>query len=381
MKELQRIIEAYRSIDFSLRKVALATVVRVEGSSYRRPGARMLITDDGKWVGAISGGCLEGDALRKARKVMVEGIAAIVSYDTMDDGSENLGIGLGCNGIIDVLIEPVDPMDKANPLEILIPFIEIKNPEVLATVWRTEGDTGISLGQRFSTLGKNDDRFPFLQEDFHCSKFNGRSLNKEYELASGRIEVFFEVIQPPLQLLIFGAGYDAIPVVKLAKELGWKVIVNDDCIAHINPKKFFEADQLMVCSRDYIHPDLKIDRHAAALLISHNYKFDLSILQNLLGTEVGYIGILGPRKRFLKMLKELKEKGMELSSDDLNKIYSPVGLNIGAETPDEIALSVIAEIRAVFSHKRGGHLKNLAGPIHERPDLQIIDKGKKVEKR
>src|SRR5688572_13348941 len=114
MKEFSSIVAAYPGIDHTQRKAALATVVRVRGSSYRSPGARMLITDDGKWVGSISGGCLEGDALRKARQVMTTKQSMTVTYDTREESNQNLGIGLGCNGVIDVLIEPLDARDENN---------------------------------------------------------------------------------------------------------------------------------------------------------------------------------------------------------------------------------------------------------------------------
>src|SRR5689334_22957592 len=138
MKDFIAVVNAYRQIDFSQRKAALATVVRVRGSSYRSPGARMLITDDGRWTGSISGGCLEGDALRKARQVMSDNRAITVTYDTRDESNQNLGISLGCNGVIDVLIEPVTPSDKNNPINVFERFIHAKEPLALATVCSSE---------------------------------------------------------------------------------------------------------------------------------------------------------------------------------------------------------------------------------------------------
>src|ERR1043165_7739220 len=133
MKDQKAIIEAYRKTDFSQRKAALATVVKVRGSSYRSPGARMLITDDGRWVGSISGGCLEGDALRKARQVMADKQPITITYDTREESNQNLGIGLGCNGIIHVLIEPLDDKDNRNTINLFEGFISTKEPLALAT--------------------------------------------------------------------------------------------------------------------------------------------------------------------------------------------------------------------------------------------------------
>src|SRR5882672_1372888 len=135
MKDFIAVVNAYKQIDFSQRKAALATVVRVRGSSYRSPGARMLITDDGRWTGSISGGCLEGDALRKARQVMNDKRSITVTYDTREESNQNLGISLGCNGVIDVLIEPVVPSDENNPVLLFESFIPSKEPLALATVF------------------------------------------------------------------------------------------------------------------------------------------------------------------------------------------------------------------------------------------------------
>ena len=135
MKEQKAIVEAFRKTDHTVRKVALATVVRVRGSSYRSPGARMLITDDGKWTGSISGGCLEGDALRKARKVMQDQEPQLVTYDTSEDSNQNLGIGLGCNGIIDVLLEPVNETRPHDPIKLFDKIIGVHEPVGLATVF------------------------------------------------------------------------------------------------------------------------------------------------------------------------------------------------------------------------------------------------------
>ena len=133
MKELKTILEAFKKVDLSQHKAALATVVNVKGSSYRSPGARMLITDDGKWVGSISGGCLEGDALRKARKVMIENKPMTITYDTREESNQNLGIGLGCNGVIDVLIEPIDTEAKSNTITLIEQIVSQNQPVALAT--------------------------------------------------------------------------------------------------------------------------------------------------------------------------------------------------------------------------------------------------------
>ena len=373
MKEFQKIVEAYDNLDFKERKAALATVVKIQGSSYRRPGARMLMTDDGRWVGAISGGCLEGDALRRSREVILEGKPRVVTYDTTDDESaQSLGVGLGCNGIIDVIIEPIDESSSSNPIDLLKTFLTNRASAALATIYNIEGEFQAAVGQRMMRKAKqevqNMIQDPILAEliekDLVKIQNTGQSLSKVYHTERGRAEVFLEAMNPALHLIVFGGGYDAVPVTKLAREIGWQVTVTDDCIAHLSPKRFPDADDIVPIDRHEVAQKLAIDAYTAALLISHNYTYDLAVLESLLDTDLRYIGILGPQKRAVKMFNALKEKG-KLKASDYQRIHGPVGLNIGAETPDEIALSIIAEIQAKFSGRPGNFLKDLEGPIHD----------------
>ena len=367
MKEITRILEAYDRIDFTQRKAALATVVWVEGSSYRRPGARMLITDDGRWEGAISGGCLEGDALRKARQVMLDGAPIVVTYDTMDDGANSFGVGLGCNGIIDILIEPIDPVNSANPLAMLREFVQQRDVRVLATVLKNKSETGLAPGQRFVLTALSANHIPdWLHTDMQAVQTTGRPSAKTYDVATGTIEVFIERIDPGIELIIFGAGYDVVPVAKLARELGWQVTVTDDCVAHLSPKRFPVATCVLYADRQAVLDQLTITDRTAAVLMSHNFNYDRAILEALLTTSVPYIGMLGPRKRFDKMQAEFEKDGLYFSETDLNRVHAPIGLDLGAETPDEIALSIIAEVKAFFARGSGGFLKDKDGPIHER---------------
>ena len=368
MKEITRILDVYRQVDFSQRKAALATVVRVDGSSYRRPGARMLITDDGRWEGAISGGCLEGDALRKARQVMRDGQPIVVTYDTMDDNANSFGVGLGCNGIIDVFIEPLDPADSTNAVASLDEFVRQRDVRVLATVLRRDDLTGPQPGQRFVLTEESPGLPPdWLQDDMNAVFSSGKPLTGFYQTKSGHVEVFIERIDPGLELILFGAGYDVIPVARLARELGWQVTVTDDCIAHLSPKRFPAATCVLHADRSVVLDQLTITERTAAVLMSHNFHYDRAVLQALLATDVPYIGMLGPRKRFEKMRAGFEREGFSATEARLERVHAPIGLSIGAETPDEIALSIIAEIKAFFTKQSGGFLKDMPGPIHERP--------------
>lgn len=365
MKEIARIVEVFGQIDFSHRKAALATVVWVEGSSYRRPGARMLITDDGRWEGAISGGCLEGDALRKARQVMRDGHPLVVTYDTMDDGANSFGVGLGCNGIIDVLIEPIDPTHPQNPIAVLNDFVQQRDVWAVATILSSETDA-LQPGNRFVLTGASANVPDWLLADMQQVLSVGKPLTKSIETGAGGAQVFIERIDPGIELVIFGAGYDVISVARLARDLGWSVTVTDDCIAHLSPKRFPVQTCVVFSDRAAVLDQIPITNRTAAVLMSHNFNYDKAVLERLLTTDVPYIGMLGPRKRFDKMQDEFVKDGIQFSQDALGRVHAPIGLDLGAETPDEIALAIMAEIKAFFTRRTGGFLKNMDGPIHER---------------
>lgn len=370
MKEFKTIISEYKKINFADRKAALATVVRVRGSSYRSPGARMLITDDGRWVGSISGGCLEGDALRKARHVMTSQVPMTVTYDTREESNQNLGIGLGCNGVIDVLIEPINPDDTNNPVAIFERFVSTQQPLALATIFN--GD--LNVGAKFLRTASGETRIQFGLGDLDTLVYpdltdvfsTARSAAKSYQVNNKEIEVFVELIQPSISLIIFGGGFDARPVSELAKSLGWNVSVTDECVAHIAPVFFPTADKLSLCQRDFIDRDFDITPYTACVLMSHNYEYDRDVLRKIIRSETPYIGMLGPRKRFDKMLDEFRKEGTVFSPEDMHRVHSPIGLDIGAETPDEIAVSIIAEVQGKFANRSGGFLKYRNGPIHQR---------------
>lgn len=369
MKEIKQITEAYQNIDFSKTKAALATVVRVEGSSYRRTGARMLVLESGEWIGGISGGCLEGDALKKARLAMSQNKATLITYDTTDDDPYQIGVGLGCNGIIDVLITPLDSQNPSNAVRQLQSCIDQRTPNLVVTVTGiSKAHARIALGNvfrfdnevhfaaNFPLFQLNKSLIPAIQEALATTK----SVSKEYILDDGtKLTLFLEVIPPAIQLYVFGSNYDVYPMVKVAKELGWRVI----CVC--NPAKMHASLSEMadaVVQKDH-QPE--IDNFTAAISMCHDYESDYRNMQMLLKTDIKYIGLLGPKKRTIKMYDRMTDEGISLTAEQEERIFSPVGLDIGAATPEEIALSVCAEIRAFFSRRDGNRLKYRPKPIYE----------------
>src|SRR5690606_36001898 len=239
MKEIKEIISAFDRAQQKGKQTALATVVQVEGSSYRSPGARMLITEDGELTGAISGGCLEGDALRKAQLVMFQRQSMVVTYDTTDDDDAKFGVGLGCNGIIHILIEPIEPDDPSHPIHLLKRCLASRQDRVLLTFYDLQHKRAQQVGtcllwENGHWIGKANlasstgAKLPLPDQlEAACTKVlhDQRSLILPY--ANAHCSIFVELIKPPVTLVVVGAGNDAIPLTQFAHFLGWETTVVD----------------------------------------------------------------------------------------------------------------------------------------------------------
>jgi len=385
MKEIRDIIKAFDEAQKIGKQTALATVVHVEGSSYRRPGARMLIEDDGQLTGAISGGCLEGDALRKALLVMAEKRSRLVTYDTMDDDDAKFGVGLGCNGIIQVLIEPIDVSDPNNPIQYLRTVNEKRQKAVLITLFSLQDKKDPQYGTRL--LLKEDgnilDHSPVLKDvllaDAKEALINQNSSFKNYISDKQNLTAFIEVIKPPVSVIIIGAGNDVMPVVDMADILGWETTVIDGRANYAKKERFVSACQVLVLKPEQVLEQIAIDEHTVFLLMTHNYNYDMAMLRQLLQKNISYIGMLGPKKKRERMLDELKGEGLIFTQQQLSVLHSPVGLDIGAETSEEIALSILAEIKALFAGKDVQSLRTLKEVIHPR-SATIIEEVKITSK-
>jgi xanthine dehydrogenase accessory factor len=369
MKEIQQIISTYHNYQKSGKKAALATVVKVEGSAYRRPGARMLIMEDGKWKGSVSGGCLEGDALKKARKVMEGHRVELLTYDTREEGAHDLYLGLGCHGRIEILLEPLHAEDPANPIYQLSSFMAKNSQAVLATI--LQGGR-LKPGSRY--LWYEGEALAAAWESyttgFAGAMEKGRPLNMLFKEEDEKIEIFFEYLNPGIELYIFGAGLDVVPISEIARVLGWKVFVYDNCVAHLAPRRIPEADALNFTDFCAIPKDFSPGRFSAALAMSHSYKFDAQALQFLMDKNIPYVGLMGPRKRFERMLEEFPSLSAYQHG---NRLHNPVGLDIGAETPEEIALSIVSEIKTFFSGRSGRSLTQRNVPIHEKNEVTVVN--------
>ena len=372
MKEIEDIINAYKKAQQANKKTARATVVHVEGSSYRRPGARMLVTEDGELTGAISGGCLEGDALRKALLAITQQQNKLVTYDSMDEEDNNLGIQLGCNGIVHILFEPIDPAKENNPITLLEKVSAQTTASVLVTLFSLDNSLE-QIGTCLLAAANNDygnindqSLKNKIKNDIATVFENNRSLIKDYPLdGNKKLSTFIELVKLPVELIIAGAGNDAFPLAQIASVLGWHVTVADGRKTHANTKRFSTVKQIIVAKPSEALQQISINEQTVVVLMSHNYNYDLGMLRLLINTDCNYIGVLGPKKKLEKMLNELIQDGVNITEAQRQKIYGPVGLDIGAETAEEIALSIMTEIKAVLAKKDGSTLRNKKGFIHE----------------
>jgi hypothetical protein len=374
MKEIREIINAYNKARKNEKRLALATLVHLNGSSYRRPGARMIVDEEGQLTGAISGGCLEGDALRKAVFCIHTQIPKLVVYDTSDEEDATIGIQLGCSGIIQVLFEPIDENDPLNPIELLKKAVHKRQNTVLVTLYAPQikkGDTvGTSMLLEDSGEFHNNSSFQFvpetLMQDIKETLTIKKSSFKSYNLNDHTFNAFLSFISPPISLIIVGAGNDAIPLQSIAETLGWEVTIVDGRHTYAKIERFSSACQIIVSKPEKVLQQIPIDEKTVFVLMTHNYNYDYAILKALLDKNVTYIGALGPKKKLDNMITDLKAENIFLNERQKNILYGPVGLELGAETPAEIALSITAEIMSVMHNKKGGSLRNLLTEIHPR---------------
>ena len=368
MKELSDIIQSYDTAVMHNKQTALATVVKVDGSSYRRPGARMLITEDGQMTGAISGGCLEGDALRKAQLAILQKKNKLVVYDTTDEDDLKFGVQLGCNGIVYILFEPVKPDDEKNPINLLKKITQQRRDAILVTAFN-ENNTAIQKG----TCCVVNDAESFCSDDEMSSLIDESKLllrQKETVIKDNTNgSVLYQFVPPSTQLVIVGAGNDAQPLAEMASLLGWNIIIIDGRPVYATKHRFPKASKISVAKPAELLSAVNIDEQTAVVLMTHNYNYELAALEQLINTNCKYIGALGPKKKLYKMFNDLNEKGIMISEEMIHSIYGPVGLDIGAETSEEIALSVLSEIKAVFSQREGSSLKERKKEIHNRNSI------------
>ena len=346
MNELQQIITGLKQLAAFGEPAVLATVVRVEGSAYRRPGARMLVTPAGTRVGCVSGGCLERDVRLRGARLAV-GEAAIVTYDSTADEETQWTLALGCNGRVDILIERLSPASAATLAKLLEAPSKDGEPLKLATVLRSDS-AALPIGLHLTT----EAAIHAVDGLADSMRDAGRTHIARFTAHCGEAELLIEKIDPPQRLIIFGGGWDAVPLLNTAKSLGWHVTIADPRAAVLTNPQLTAAD-VRTTEPDELH----LTHNCAVVVMHHDYDADLAAVRKLLTSEAGYVGVLGPRARTERLLSAA---GIAASQT----LHAPVGLDLGAETPEEIALSVVAEIVAWRTGHDGGRLRDREGSIH-----------------
>ena len=362
MSELDEVLVA---LETAGDDVALATIVAVRGSTYRREGARLVVFADGRTVGNISGGCLEGDVADTAREVMASGQPRVRKFDLTADDEAVWGWGLGCNGAIDVLVEPAA---NARPF-VAAMRTATREHRAVALVTVVEGP---AIGARLivhpkgKTEGELGDAARAAGLDALTA---GRSTSAVLDDGT---TVFVEVIEPPLRLVVCGAGHDAIPLVEFGARLGWEVDAVDDRRAMLNAERFPHATRLVHSQPAVAADSVSADERTCVVIMSHNFLRDAAYLRSFLGRPLPYLGVLGPAARLQRLLDTLAGEGLTPAPEDLAHVHGPAGLDVGAEGPEEIAWAIVAEILAVQRKAGAGFLRDRGGPIHARAAIQTV---------
>ena len=370
MKEIKTILEQLKSASEKGINTALATVVNVHGSSYRRSGARMLILENGFWFGSVSGGCLEGDVINKAKSVIESGKTELFKYDTRQNAKNSFGMGYGCNGLLEILIEPISFSDADDTLAVLKQLSANPGRQGLSSVFYSADEELVKIGSQYHTSGlnsiSNQELSNQISEDLQGIVESGEGKSKTYKVDGKKVKVFHEVFEPNINILIYGAVFHVIPFLRIANELGYNVHVTDS-FEPIQPIwNFPHADEITLLDSKEVDKLVVDTPNLAAVFLTHNFFYIKEELPKVLKSEAPYIGILGSRKKTQKILKEANVNDDNYSNEELAKIHYPIGLDIGANTPEEIALAIVAEIKAFFTNRTGEPLKKFDGYIHKK---------------
>jgi xanthine dehydrogenase accessory factor len=358
---------------------ALVTITRTTGSVYRREGAKMVCRPDGELVGSISGGCLESDVYEVSVGVVEQNRPEMVTYDTNAENENVWGLGLGCNGTVEVLVEPLawwrTPEGHAM-FDAVTAHVDMGRRCGIVTVLSVDGAPPpgmqrLLVGEDGTAVGSQDipaDQL-MMQRLREVLAERGPRLSRRVALATpgGALEVFLDILVPPTRIVVVGGGHDAIPLVRLAREVGFVVTLVDSRPQFATAERFPEADSVVCAKAEEFGQLVPLAKGAAVILMTHNYLRDREVLTQLLtsSAEFLYIGALGPRIRTEQMLSEIQAAGVTLSPERIAQVHTPIGLDLGADAPAEIAVAVLAELLAVRNGRNAIPLRDKKGRIHK----------------
>jgi len=347
------------------KRGVLATVVDVEGSAYRRPGAKMVVEEGGGGRGHVTAGCLEDEVVDLAAEILATGEPRIETYDLIEDEDDVWGLGVGCNGIIDILIEPIGPAHRP-----LVEAFDADEPVGAIRVLEGDPSLGATAYYRDGEIRAESSAFPDwladrLAEPADTLVETGTADTITVETDAGSTRVFIDGVRPPPRVAVFGSGHDVGPVVELAKKTGFRVTVVGFRGSVDLAGRFPRADRHVSTSPGRIVEDVEID-DSYTVVMTHNFVDDRLTVEALLEAGVPYVGLMGPRERFEEMLEAFESEGRSFSEAELDALYTPVGLDLGAGSPYGIATSIVSELLAVHNDRTPDHLSEREGPIHDR---------------
>ncbi len=367
-QETNAILDRLVELSAADRDAAIACVVKISGSAYRRPGARFLIADDGSTLGGISGGCLEEDVRQAGLAVIEDGECRLLHYETGDDDEALWGLGLGCDGAVDIFVAPSTRPGFPEAADQLRTLLTQDNAFAAVTVLGKTSSSGTAAG----TQTPIDGRMLILGANPNLAASTGDAGVDEALLAAANdaadagvsrtvlvdgVRAFVEVFEPPPYLIICGAGDDAMPMVRSAADAGFRVLVVDHRPAYLAAERFPTAWRLVEALPDDVL-EIPAGGDTFVVLKTHNLARDKAWARRFLAAPIPYLGLLGPRAR----CEEIAEEAAE---DDRERIFAPIGLDLGAEGPEQVGLAVVSELLAVRSRRSPGHLKNRKAPIHD----------------
>jgi xanthine dehydrogenase accessory factor len=349
--ETRQVLDAVAACVSRGHRGALATVVRVNGSAYRHEVAKLFVAEDGSHVGNVSGGCLELDVRELAAEVIATGVAERRSWCGSIDPIEAWDLGVGCEGEVEITI---DPMDSSCTAELAL----LSDDAPFVVISRRDGSAArLALSARRSsgTLG-DAELDASARRAFDSWIADGRPGLRRLD----GVECFVDVLLPPPRLVVCSAGDDAAVLANLAADVGFSVIVTDRREAYLDPARFRSIVRLVASRPESLAEQVPLDARSYAVVMTHNFADDLAHLRGLLATAVPYIGMLGPRQRTERMLAQLRQEG----AVDASRVFGPVGLDIGTDGAEQVALSVIAEVLAMRSGRDAVSLRVRRAPIH-----------------
>jgi len=363
------VLNSIRTLLDEGRDAVVATVVKVEGSAYRRPGAKMLVEEGGEGLGHITAGCLEDEVHKLTAEVLTEDAPRIETYDLMEDDDDIWGMGVGCNGIIDILLEPLD--ESYRPA---IDAFEAGERVGLITVLSGDAPMGAKAYARGEGVEPASDDFPDWLADAVAEPAarladDGASDSITIEAEQGTAEVFVDGIEPTPDLLVFGSGHDVSPLVELGRLNDFRVTVVGFRGAAALEERFPHADEVVATSPAKVGDAIEVDPSTYAVVMTHNFIDDRLTVEALLDAGVPYVGVMGPHERFSEMLEEFEAEGRSFSGEQLDRVYTPIGLDLGGATPYGIATSIVGEVLAVHNGREPKHLREREGTIHERVEV------------